>query len=156
MQYIPTPNASATDYATSAYNQALRDDKGAMRLDANTNWGLISGYYFLDDYSLNNPYPVAQGGASVPGFNALYLGRAQLFSVGDTKTLNPISVNELHFSYLRAYNDLGKPQGGLGVSLVSQGFVTSSGAPSIVAARPQGRGRGESRIQQLLHRNEHE
>ncbi len=31
----------------------------------------ISGYYFLDDYSLNNPYPVAQGGASVPGFNAL-------------------------------------------------------------------------------------
>ena len=140
LQYIPTPNASGDQFATSAYNQALRDDKGALRLDANTGWGLISGYYFLDDYSLNNPYPVAQGGASVPGFNALYLGRAQLFSLGDTKTLSPTAVNEVHFSFLRAFNDLGKPQGGLGVSLVSQGFVTSSGAPSIVALDPKGEG----------------
>jgi hypothetical protein len=140
LQYIPAPNASGDNFATSSYNQALRDDKGALRLDANTNWGLISGYYFLDDYSLNNPYPVAQGGASVPGFNALYLGRAQLFSLGDTKTLNTTEVNELHFSVLRAFNDLGKPQGGLGVSLASQGFVTSSGTPSIVALAPQDQG----------------
>jgi hypothetical protein len=140
LRYIPAPNATGSEFATSAYNQALRDDKGAVRLDANTGWGLISGYYFLDDYALNNPYPVAQGGASVPGFNALYLGRAQLFSLGDTKTLNTTSVNELHFSYLRAFNDLGKPQGGVGVSLVSQGFVTSSGAPSIVVLDPKGEG----------------
>ena len=140
LQYIPAPNASGDEFATSAFNQALRDDKGAGRLDANTGWGLFSGYYFLDDYSLNNPYPVAQGGASVPGFNALYLGRAQLFSLGNTKTLSATSVNELHFSFLRAFNDLGKPQGGLGVSLVSQGFVTSSGAPSIVALDPKGEG----------------
>jgi hypothetical protein len=140
LQYIPAPNASDNQFATSAINQALRDDKGAVRIDANTGWGLISGYYFLDDYSLNNPYPVAQGGASVPGFNALYQGRAQLFSLGITKTLSTTAVNELHFSFLRAFNDLGKPQGGLGVSLVSQGFVTSTGAPSIVALAPQNEG----------------
>jgi len=140
LQYIPTPNSSANQFSTSAFNQALRDDKGAVRIDANTAWGLISAYYFLDDYSLNNPYPVAQGGASVPGFNALYQGRAQLFSVGDTKTLSATSVNELHFSYMRAFNDLGKPQGGLGISLVSQGFITASGAPSIVALDPRGEG----------------
>jgi hypothetical protein len=140
LQYIPAPNASADQFATSTYNQALRDDKGAVRLDANTGWGLISGYYFLDDYSLNNPYPVAQGGASVPGFNALNQGRAQLFSLGETKTLSATAVNELHFSYMRAYNDLGEPQGGLGVSLVSQGFVTASGAPSIVPLDPRGEG----------------
>ena len=140
LQYIPAPNASENQFATSAFNQALRDDKGALRIDANTGWGLISGYYFLDDYSLNNPYPVAQGGASVPGFNALYQGRAQLLSLGDIKTLSTTSVNELHFSFLRAFNDLGKPQGGLGVSLVSQGFVTSSGTPTIVALAPQNEG----------------
>ncbi|MGA6980494.1 MAG: carboxypeptidase regulatory-like domain-containing protein [Candidatus Sulfotelmatobacter sp.] len=140
LQYIPAPNASSDQFATSANNQALRDDKGSLRIDANTGWGLISGYYFLDDYSLNNPYPVAQGGASVPGFNALYLGRAQLFSIGDTKTLHANSVNELHFSYMRAYNDLGKPQGGLGVSLASQGFVTPSGSPTIVALAPKNEG----------------
>lgn len=140
LQYIPAPNASADQFATSAYNQALRDDKGALRLDANAGWGLISAYYFLDDYSLNSPYPVAQGGASVPGFNALNVGRAQLFSLGDTKTLSTTAVNEFHFSYMRAFNDLGKPQGGLGVALASQGFVTPSGVPSIVALAPQNEG----------------
>src|SRR5580658_7831836 len=140
LQYIPAPNASGDEFATSASNQALRDDKGALRLDANANGGLISGYYFLDGYALNNPYPVAQGGASVPGFNALYQGRAQLLSLGDTKTLNATTVNELHFSFMRAYNDLGKPQGGLGVSLASQGFVMPSGTPTIVALAPQNEG----------------
>src|ERR1700691_4788988 len=140
LQYIPAPNQGGSFFSTSAYNQALRDDKGSLHLDANTGWGLISGYYFLDDYSLTNPYPVAQGGASVPGFSALYLGRAQLFSLSDTKTLSAASVNEIHFSYMRAFNDLGKPQGGLGVSLASQGFVTSSGTPTIVALAPQNEG----------------
>jgi hypothetical protein len=139
LQYIPVPNQPGDFFATSANDQSLRDDKGALRIDANTGWGLVSGYYFLDDYSLNNPYPVAQGGASVPGFNALYLGRAQLFSVGDTKTLTSTEVNEIHLSYMRAYNDLGKPQGGLGVSLVSQGFV-DAGKPTIVALDPKGQG----------------
>jgi hypothetical protein len=140
LQYIPPPNAGGDEYTTSAYNQALRDDKGAIHIDANTSWGLISAYYFLDDYSLNNPYPVAQGGASVPGFNALYQGRAQLLSLGDTKTLSATAVNEVHLSFLRAFNDLGKPQGGLGVSLASQGFVTASGTPTIVALAPQNEG----------------
>ncbi len=140
LQYIPAPNQAGSFFATSVNNQSLRDDKGALRIDANTGWGLISGYYFLDDYSLNNPYPVAQGGASVPGFNALYLGRAQLFSIGDTKTLTSTEVNEIHFSYMRAYNNLGQPQGGLGVSLVSQGFVDASGMPTIVALDPKEEG----------------
>ncbi len=140
LQYIPAPNVSGNEFATSAFNQALRNNKAASRLDANIGRHLISGYYFLDDYSLNNPYPVAQGGASVPGFNALYLGRAQLLSLGDTKTLSTTAVTELHFSFLRAFNDLGKPQGGLGVSLASQGFVSPSGTPTIVALAPQNEG----------------
>jgi hypothetical protein len=140
LQYIPAPNQPGNYFSTSSNDQALRDDKGALRLDASTGWGLVTGYYFLDDYSLNNPYPVAQGGASVPGFNALYLGRAQLLSLGNEKTLGSTKVNEIHFSYMRTYNDLGKPQGGLGVSLASQGFVNSSGMPSIVALAPQNEG----------------
>ena len=83
MQYIPAPNNANGTFSTSAFNQTLRDDKGAYRLDANTRWGLLSAYYFLDDWSQNNPYPVAQGGANVPGFNALYTGRAQLLDLGD-------------------------------------------------------------------------
>src|SRR6202142_627052 len=85
LQYIPAPNNSNGTFSTSAFNQNLRDDKGAYRLDANTRFGLLSAYYFLDDWSQNNPYPVAQGGANVPGFNALYTGRAQLLDLGFTK-----------------------------------------------------------------------
>ena len=140
LKYIPLSNIGAGTFATSGSDETLRDDKGAYRLDYNTPWGLLSAYYFLDDYTLNNPYPVAQSGASVPGFNALYFGRAQLFSLGDTKTLASTKVNEFHFSYLRNYNDLGQPVGGLGVSLASQGFVTGAGTPGIVPLDPKGEG----------------
>jgi hypothetical protein len=140
LQYIPTPNAGTNQFATSAFNQTLRDDKGAYRLDANTSYGLLSAYYFIDDWSQNNPYPTAQGGANVPGFNALYQGRAQLVDLGDTKTLNASSVNELHFSYLRNATDLGKPVGGVGVSLASQGFQVGPNTSGIVPLSPKTEG----------------
>ncbi len=140
LQYIPLPNAPNNIFTTSAYNETLRDDKGAFRLDYESRWGRLDAYYFLDDYTYNNPYPVAQSGANVPGFNALYLGRAQLLSLGDTKTLGSTAVNEFHFTYMRDSNDLGKPIGGLGVSLASQGFVTGAGTPGIVPLDPRGQG----------------
>ncbi len=140
LQYIPTPNNANGTFSTSAYNETVRDDKGAYRLDANTRWGLLSAYYFLDDWSQNNPFPIAQGGANVPGFNALYLGRAQVLSLGDSKTVSSTAVNEFHFSYMRNANDLGKPVGGVGVSLASQGFETGPGTPGIVPLSPKTEG----------------
>jgi len=138
LQYIPAPNTVDGTFATSAYNQTLRDDKGAVRLDANTGLGLLSAYYFVDDFNLDNPYPVAQSGASVPGFDARTTGRAQLLALGDTKILNATEVNEVHLSYLRDYTNLGQPVGGRGVSLVSQGFANADGSASIVALDPKG------------------
>ena len=138
LQYIPAPNTANGSFATSAYNQILRDDKGAVRVDAKSRVGLLSAYYFIDDFSLNNPYPVAQSGASVPGFNALTTGRAQLISLGDTKMLCATAFNELHLSYTRDYTNLGQPIGGVGVSLVSQGFENADGSPSIVSLDPKG------------------
>jgi hypothetical protein len=140
LQYIPTANNANGTFSTSSSNLTLRDDKGAYRLDANSRWGLLSAYYFLDDWSQNNPYPIAQGGANVPGFSALYLGRAQLLSLGDTKTISATSLNEFRFSYLRNSNDLGKPVGGVGVSLASQGFEVGHGTPGIVALSPKTEG----------------
>ena len=61
-------------------NQAetLSDDKGALRADWTHGKGTLSAYYFLDGYSLLNPYPTGTGGASVPGFSATCNGLAQL------------------------------------------------------------------------------
>jgi hypothetical protein len=137
LQYIPTPN-TANGFATSAYNQTLRDDKAGARMDANTHWGLLSAYYFIDDFNLDNPYPTAQSGASVPGFNALTTGRAQLLALSATKALNTTTVNELHLSFLRDMTNLGQPVGGRGVSLISQGFENADGSASIVALDPKG------------------
>jgi len=140
LQYIPAPNNSNGTFSTSAYNQTLHDDKGAYRLDGSTRWGLLSAYYFLDGWSQNNPYPVAQGGANVPGFNALNQGRAQLLALGDTKTLGSTAVNEFHLGLMRDSTDLGRPIGGVGVSLASQGFVVGQNTPGIVPLSPQTEG----------------
>jgi hypothetical protein len=137
LQYIPAPN-TADGFATSAFNQTLQDDKAGVRVDANTRWGLLSAYYFIDDFTLDNPYPTAQSGASVPGFNALTTGRAQLLALSATKVIDARTVNELHVSYLRDITNLGQPVGGRGVSLVSQGFETANGSASIVPLDPKG------------------
>lgn len=137
LQYIPLPNDGPASFSTGAENETIRDDKGSFKVDANSaRFGLLSAYYFFDDYTLNNPYPTGQGGASVPGFNALTLGRGQLINLGDTKTFGPSTVNELRLSYMRDSNNVGQPAGGVGPSLASQGFVTGVGTPGIVPLAP--------------------
>jgi Carboxypeptidase regulatory-like domain len=140
LKYIPAPNNSNGTFSTSVYNETLWDDKGAYRIDGMTRLGMLSAYYFIDDWSQNNPYPVAQGGANVPGFNALNLGRAQLLSLGDTKTISSTAVNDFHFSFMRDATDLGQPIGGVGTSLASQGFVVGANTPGIVPLSPKTEG----------------
>jgi hypothetical protein len=140
LKYIPAPNNSDGTFSTSSYDETLQDDKGGYRLDATTRWGMLSAYYFLDGWSQNNPYPVAQGGANVPGFNALNSGRAQLLALGDTKTFGSTAVNDFHFSFLRDATKLGQPIGGVGTSLASQGFVVGQNTPGIVPLSPQTEG----------------
>ena len=52
-----TGTAGRGTFSTSAAEQSIRDDKGAMRLDWNTRLGSIAGYYFFDDYRVDDPYP---------------------------------------------------------------------------------------------------
>jgi hypothetical protein len=137
LPYIPMPNIGSDLFATSAYPETVRDDKAGARMDANTHGGQFSGYYFVDNYRLDNPYPGQQGGASIPGFDALTAGQAQEFALGYTKAVGSSSVNEFRAGFLRNVNDIGQPHGGLGVTLQSQGFVTGVGTPGIVVQAPQ-------------------
>jgi carboxypeptidase family protein len=134
--YIPSANTGAATFSTSVNDQVVRDDKWSTRIDANTRFGLVTGYYFFDDFSNDDPYPVQQGGASVPGFNALTLGRSQLISIGNTKAWNQTFVNEIHGSLMRNSTQIGHPAGGLGVKVADQGFVTGPGTPGIVVQNP--------------------
>ena len=101
----------------------------------------------MDGWSQNNPYPVAQGGANVPGFNALNSGRAQLLALGDTKTLGSTAVNEFHFSFMRDATDLGQPDWRRRHQPRVAGI---RGGPEYAGHRPvvaQNRGRGKRRFQ---------
>jgi hypothetical protein len=138
LQYIPLPNVGPSTFSTGADGETVRDDKGSFRIDGDAGrWGLLTAYYFFDGYNLNNPYPTGQGGASVPGFNALTLGGGQVLTLGDTKTFGATTVNEIRLSYMRDSNNVGQPAGGVGPSLASQGFVTGVGTPGIVPLAPQ-------------------
>jgi hypothetical protein len=138
LQYIPSPNSGPNSFSTSSYGETTRDDKGSFRVDGNVGLlGALSAYYFFDDYTVNNPYPTGQGGASVPGFDGLNLGRGQLVNFSDTKVFGATAVNEFHLSYMRSANNVGQPAGGVGPSLASQGFVTGAGTPGIVPLAPQ-------------------
>jgi hypothetical protein len=137
LQYIPVPNIGGSAFASGSESELVRDDKGSIRVDTGTTrWGQLSAYYFYDTYYVNNPYPTGQGGASVPGFNGLNIGTAQLLNLGDLKTFGTTSVNEFHLSYMRSYNNVGQPAGGVGPSLASQGFVTGVGTQGIVPLDP--------------------
>jgi len=135
LQYIPLPNVGTSEYSNASLAQRLNDGKGSARVDAQTaRLGAFAAYYFIDNYTLNNPYPTQQGGANIPGFNALSNGRSQLASLSDTKTFGPTLVNEFRLSYMRDFNNLGQQQGGVGTSLSSQGFTV--GPAGIVPGAP--------------------
>jgi hypothetical protein len=137
LQYIPAPNSGDASFSTGSQGKVLRDDKGSFRVDGtNRRLGLLSAYYYFDDYTLNNPYPTGQGGASVPGFAALNLGRSQLVNLSQTKTFGASMVNEIRLSVMRSANNVGQPAGGVGPSLASQGFANGA-AGGIVPLAPK-------------------
>jgi Carboxypeptidase regulatory-like domain/TonB dependent receptor len=135
LTYIPAPNIGLDQFSSSAYAETVRDDKVSGRVDANSRWGQLSAYYFFDNYRLDNPYPRPQGGASIPGFDALTYGQAQLVSLGSAKVMGSNTVNEVHLGFLRYANVIGQPKGGLAVGLASQGFAPPP--TGIVVQAPQ-------------------
>jgi carboxypeptidase family protein len=119
LKYIPSPNDGAF-YTTSSYPERLRDDKTSGRIDADSRFGLLSGYYFFDNYSLLDPYTPS---STVPGFGSLAPGTTQAINLGDTKPIGSASVNEVRIEYERSKNSV-KANGGTGAATVGDlGFT---------------------------------
>jgi hypothetical protein len=136
LKYIPQPNTTEDGqpfFETGAYNNVLRDDKGGIRIDGSSRAGMLSAYYFLDDYNQQCPYC----SVSLPGFNVLNVGRAQMINLSDIKTQSATAVNELRLHYMRFASFSGEPEGGVGPSLSSLGFVTGANTLGIVPIAPQ-------------------
>jgi hypothetical protein len=116
LQYIPAPNTSINgvpEFQTSNTNQYLRDNKFSIRLDGNTRIGLVSGYYFYDNYTVDAGNPVT------PAFTSENTGRVQVANFGVTKTLGSTAVNEARIAYTRLHTVNFSTGGNLGLSVLS-------------------------------------
>jgi hypothetical protein len=136
IKYIPPPNTSLAGqpfFETAAFNNVLRDDKAGIRVDGNSRAGMLSAYYFVDDYSQQCPYCFV----SLPGSNVLNTGRAQMVNLSDITTQSSTAVNEFRLHYMRFATFTGEPQGGVGPSLSSLGFATGASTLGIVPMAPQ-------------------
>src|SRR5206468_6939457 len=86
-------------------------------------------YYHFDDATVNSAVP--SSGASVPGFPAVTLTRAQEFVFSNNKTIGTNAVNEARVTFFRTATHLDNPTGGQ-ASLASLGFVTGVGTQGII------------------------
>ena len=119
LKLIPPPN-SGPYYLSSAAAATQKDDKLGIRIDANTKFGLISGYYHYDPWVNQEPYgPFAA--STFPGFPIQVVGKAQLFTFGVSTNFGGSAVNQFTASYMRNHNDNGKA-GTTGPTLQSVGF----------------------------------
>ncbi len=133
LKYIPAANSTTTNdgfvggsapqYTTNSANNTLNDYKEAARVDFNTRYGTLFGYYFMDNTTVGNPY----GGGANGGFPDATHQRAQMANLGLTTTFKNNSVNTFRFTYVRSAAHIGQPSYGPGPSLASLGFVTPWG-----------------------------
>lgn len=139
LQYIPAPNYGTNEFSSGAEKRTLNDSKAGGRLDFNSDrYGSSSVYYFNDRYTLDDPYPSALGGATVPGngmvFDAVSSGIDQTAVLSNIRSFDANTVNEARFGFTRLHNNIGTPKGGVGVTLAQQGI--QAGSEGIVQGYP--------------------
>jgi len=132
---LPANNANGS-YSTSAGKVNLTDNKFSGRVDANSAFGLISGYFYFDRFNRVDPY--WSGNAPLyPGFSIDGKGHTYNINIGDTKTISPTTVNEFRLGYFRLNTTLNRPLGGTGTTLANLGFASGAGgAPGIYVGTP--------------------
>jgi hypothetical protein len=142
LQYI-LPAASGTvgssgtgTYENSSNSTHLNDNKFSGRLDANSNFGQLTAYYYFDKFNRIDPY--WPGNAPLyPGFAVNGKGQTHDITLADTKTLGATSVNEFRLGYFRLDTKFNQPLGGTNTTLAALGFASgANGAPGIVPLAP--------------------
>jgi Carboxypeptidase regulatory-like domain len=101
-QYVPTPNRPDGTYQATVIGPA-RADQASLRVDHRINAQQnFSAYYYFNDDRTVQPFAFFQfAGATVPGFGSIVAERIQQLNLSHTWTVNPTSVNEFRFTYMR-------------------------------------------------------
>lgn len=124
-QTVQTSPGNPGYFISSAYPETLSDDKGGVRIDAETKIGTVSGYYHVDPWKNLLPY-AGWGGSSVPGFPAEDNGKAQLYVVSLTSRFGSTAVNVLNASWTKNNNSSLNSPTDQGTTPQSIGFASPS------------------------------
>jgi hypothetical protein len=119
LPYIPpvsTISNGVSLFIPSSSPSHLVDDKFSGRLDDNTRAGMLTAYYFYDQYNQHVP------NALLPGFGSQFRGRSQVADFGDSKTFGSSTVNDARFGFTRLLYVIHAPTGGYNVTPASLGF----------------------------------
>jgi hypothetical protein len=103
LQLVPLPNRPGGVNFQGTETGRVRGDQATLRLDhkINDRQNLNVYYYFNDDHTIQ-PFAFFQfAGANVPGFGSSVAERFQQWNLSHTWTINPTTVNEARFTYLR-------------------------------------------------------
>jgi len=102
-QYVPLPNRpDGVGYQATVIGPA-RADQFSTRIDHRINAQQnFSAYYYFNDDRTVQPFAFFQfAGATVHGFGSIVAERIQQLNLSHTWTINPTSVNEFRFTYMR-------------------------------------------------------
>jgi hypothetical protein len=133
----PANRAAQGAFFTNSGKINLTDNKFSGRVDANSNFGLLSAYYYYDKFNRIDPYWSAPG-PLYPGFSVDSKGQTHSISLGDTKTFGTATVNEARVGYFRLDTPFNQPLGGTQATLAQLGFASGMNrAPGILPGTPQ-------------------
>src|SRR4029077_8874065 len=116
LQFVPPGNAGDGAFSPVAAPIRLADNKTSGRVDYNTHLGLLTAYYFFDQYRQSVP------NIFLPGFGSDFTGRSQVVNIGHSKMFGTSSVNELRVGLTRLRFLIHKPTGGNDVTPATLGF----------------------------------
>jgi len=121
LQYIPPANTPGNFFSgLNAGN--LSDNRGGFRIDYNSPWGLLSGYYFMG--STNNT--TAYGSNNLPGFPTANVTNGNQYNISFTTNFGSNAVNQFLFNFTRYVALNSKPLAGIAPGTLSNlGFVTN-------------------------------
>ena len=123
-------------FSTSSGKIDLHDNKFSGRVDGNSRFGLLTGYYYFDRFDRIDPYWPSNF-PLYPGFAIDSKGQTHNIDLGAVKTLSSASVNEFRLGYFRLNTRFNRPLGGTSKSLSDLGFASGANRqPGIFPGTP--------------------
>jgi hypothetical protein len=143
---IPASNLGVANYSDDSHKGSISDSNLSQRIDLeNKKTGTWTFYYHYDNATALQPIYNNNGSQNLPGYPVTEPSRNQLFTLSDTKTFGPSTVNVARFSFFRTAVHTAQPAASSAISSYSiygfntnpaTGGLVNSGSPGYPSSLP--------------------